>query len=151
MLPQWVGCVRFILNVKSNDDAISSRSMRKYRPVGIDARQIKSRKFTPLLFDCRGQIIRHLAINRYQSGQKFMKGQFGKPITFRGSFWLTCGLFQFNFSLVVLFISTIRLIKLVISRLNFIDLVTNCSHFGGSLVPELPPYYPLGASTVSGS
>ena len=113
--------------------------MRKYRPVGIDARQFKSKRFTPLLLNCPGQIIRYLAINWYQSGQKFMKGQFGKLITLRGSFCLTCELFQFNFS-PVLSKSTIRPIKLVISCLNSIDPVTNSSHFDGGLVPEVHPF-----------
>lgn len=112
--------------------------MRECRPVGVAARQFKSKRYTPLLLSFRGQIIRHLAINRYQSGEKFMKGTFGKPITFKGSFCLTCELFQFNFSSVVLSILTIRLVKLVISRLNFIDLLTNCSHCGGGLYLKRP-------------
>jgi len=105
VLSQWMGCARFIWNAKVDEEKYYRTFALKYYPIGtyapVDqkAAQFKSKELTPWLYQCPSQIIRNSAVNWYQTYQKFMKGQCGKPKrkpkTDRGSIYLTRELFRF--------------------------------------------------------
>src|SRR3990167_9414412 len=106
ILSQWMGCARFIWNAKCEEERYYSTFARKYYPIGtyapIDqqASQFKNKELTPWLYDCPSQIIRNSAANWYQTYQKFMKKQCGKPKrkpkNDKGSIHLTRELFKFD-------------------------------------------------------
>src|SRR5437899_2167698 len=85
ILSQWMGCARFIWNAKSDEERYYSIFARKYYPIGTYApidqttAQFKNKELSPWLYDCPSQILRNAAVNWYQTFQKFMKGQCGKP------------------------------------------------------------------------
>ena len=106
VLSQWMGCARVVWNAKVDEEKYYRTFARKYYPIGtyapIDqkASQFKSKELTPWLSQCPSQIIRNTAVNWYQTYQKFMKGQCGrpkrKPKTDRGSIYLTREVFRFD-------------------------------------------------------
>jgi putative transposase len=106
ILSQWMGCVRFIWNAKCDEERYYTTFARKYYPIGtyapIDQKtsQFKNKGLTPWLYECPSQIIRNAAVNWYQTFQKFIKGQCGKPKrkprTDKGSLHLTRELFKFE-------------------------------------------------------
>lgn len=106
VLSQWMGCARVIWNAKVDEERYYRIFARKYCPIGtyapIDqkASQFKSKELTPWLSKCPSQIIRNSAVNWYQTYQKFMKGQCGrpkrKPKTDKGSIYLTREVFRFD-------------------------------------------------------
>jgi putative transposase len=106
ILSQWMGCARFIWNAKCDEERYYTTFARKYYPIGtyapIDqkASQFKNKELTPWLYECPSQIIRNAAVNWYQTFQKFIKGQCGKPKhkpkTDKGSVHLTRELFKFD-------------------------------------------------------
>lgn len=106
ILSQWMGCARFIWNAKCDEERYYSTFARKYYPIGtyapIDQKtsQFKNKGLTPWLYECPSQIIRNASVNWYQTFQKFMKGQCGKPKrkpkTDKGSIHLTRELFKFE-------------------------------------------------------
>lgn len=106
ILSQWMGCARFIWNAKCEEEHYFTTFARKYYPIGtyapIDqkAAQFKNKDLTPWLYDCPSQIIRNSAVNWYQTYQKFIKRQCGKPKrkpkTDKGSIHLTRELFKFE-------------------------------------------------------
>lgn len=106
ILSQWMGCARFIWNAKCDEERYYSTFAKKYYPIGtyapIDQKtsQFKNKNLTPWLYECPSQIIRNSAVNWYQTFQKFMKGQCGKPRrkpkTDKGSIHLTRELFKFE-------------------------------------------------------
>lgn len=105
-LSQWMGCARFIWNAKCDEERYYSTFARKYYPIGIYApidqktAQFKNKELTPWLFECPSQIIRNVAVNWYQTFQKFKQGKCGKPKrkqkTDKGSIHLTRELFIFE-------------------------------------------------------
>jgi putative transposase len=105
-LSQWMGCARVIWNGKVEEEKYHRTYARKYCTIGtyppIDqkAAQFKSEELTPWLSDCPSQILRNSAVNWYQTYQKFMKGQCGRPKrkskTDKGSVYLTRELFSFD-------------------------------------------------------
>lgn len=106
VLSQWMGCARMIWNAKCDEERYYATFARKYYPIGtyapIDQKtsQFKNKILTPWLYDCPSQIIRNTATVWYQTFQKFMKGQCGKPKrkskSDRGSIHLTRELFKFE-------------------------------------------------------
>jgi putative transposase len=84
-LSQWMGCSNFIWNAKCGEEKYHTTFARKYYPLGtyapVDqkAAQFKSKELSYWLYDCPSQIIRNSAVNWYQTYQKFMKGECGKP------------------------------------------------------------------------
>ena len=106
ILSQWMGCARLIWNAKCDEERYYSTFARKYYPIKtyapIDQKtsQFKNKELTPWLYECPSQIIRNAAVNWYQTFQKFMKGQCGKPKrkpkTDKGSIHLTRELFNFE-------------------------------------------------------
>jgi putative transposase len=105
-LSQWMGCAKFIWNAKCGEEKYYSTFARKYYPIGtyapIDQKtaQFKSKELSPWLYNCPSQIIRNSAVNWYQTYQKFMKGDCGKPKfkakSDRGSIHLTNEVFKFE-------------------------------------------------------
>jgi putative transposase len=105
-LSQWMGCANFIWNAKCGEEKYHTTFARKYSPLGtyapVDqkAAQFKSKELSPWLYDCPSQIIRNSAVNWYQTYQKFMKGECGKPKfkpkSDRGSIHLTSEVFNFE-------------------------------------------------------
>jgi putative transposase len=105
-LSQWMGSARFIWNAKCGDDKYLSTFARKYMPTGtyapIDQKysQYKSDTLSPWLSDCPSQILRNSAVNWFQTYQKFLKGECGKPKSKKksrgGSIHLTNELFEFR-------------------------------------------------------
>jgi putative transposase len=106
ILSQWMGCARLIWNAKCDEERYYATFARKYYPIGTYApidqttAQFKSKILTPWLYDCPSQILRNSAVNWFQTYQKFMKGQCGKPKrkpkTDKGSIHLTRELFRFE-------------------------------------------------------
>ena len=106
ILSQWMGCSRLIWNAKCEEERYYCIFARKYYPIGIyapidqKASQFKNKELTPWLYKCPSQIIRNAAVNWYQTFQKFIKGQCGKPKrkpkTAKGSIHLTRELFRFE-------------------------------------------------------
>jgi putative transposase len=105
-LSQWMGCAKFIWNAKCGEEKYHTIFARKYYPLGtyapVDqkAAQFKLKELSPWLYDCPSQIIRNSAVNWYQTYQKFMKGECGKP-KFKpksdcGSIHLTSEVFNFE-------------------------------------------------------
>jgi putative transposase len=103
---QWMGCARFIWNAKCDEERYYTTFAKKYYPIGtyapIDQKtsQFKNKNLTPWLYAVPSQIIRNSAVNWYQTFQKFIKGQCGKPKrkpkTDKGSVHLTRELFKFE-------------------------------------------------------
>ncbi|WP_252177442.1 transposase [Endozoicomonas sp. 4G] len=106
VLSQWMGCARVIWNAKCDEHRYYSTYARKYCPVGTHApvdqktSQFKSKELTPWLSDCPSQIIRNSAVNWYQTYQKHINGQCGKPKkkpkSDKGSIHLTNEVFRFD-------------------------------------------------------
>jgi putative transposase len=106
ILSQWMGCARTIWNAKCDEERYYATFARKYYPIGTYApidqttAQFKNKSLTPWLYDCPSQILRNSAVNWYQTYQKFIKGQCGKPHrktkTDKGSIHLTRELFRFE-------------------------------------------------------
>jgi len=106
ILSQWMGCARAIWNAKCDEERYYATFARKYYPIGtyapIDQKtsQFKNKELTPWLYECPSQIIRNAAVNWYQTFQKFMQVQCGKPKrkpkTDKGSLHLTRELFKFE-------------------------------------------------------
>jgi putative transposase len=106
ILSQWMGSARFIWNAKCDEERYYATFARKYYSIGtygpIDqtTAQFKSKSLSPWLYDCPSQILRNSAVNWYQTYQKFIKGQCGKPKrkrkTDKGSIHLTRELFRFE-------------------------------------------------------
>jgi putative transposase len=105
-LSQWMGCAKFIWNAKCGEEKYYATFARKYYPIGtyapVDQKtaQFKSKELSPWLYNCPSQIIRNSAVNWYQTYQKFMKGECGKPKfkpkSDRGSIHLTNEVFRFE-------------------------------------------------------
>jgi len=119
ILSQWMGCARFIWNAKVEEERYFTTFACKYYPIGIYApvdqmyAQFKNKALSPWLYHCPSQILRNSATNWYQTYQKFMKGQCGKPRrkpkSDKGSIHLTRELFYFTqdeFGVTRLFIGT---------------------------------------------
>jgi len=106
ILSQWMGCARHIWNAKCDEERYHTTFARKYYPIGtyapIDQKtsHFKNKELTPFLFDCPSQIIRNVAVNWYQTFQKFIRKQGGKPKrkikSDKGSIHLTRELFEFK-------------------------------------------------------
>ena len=106
VISQWMGCARFVWNAKCDEDRYLSLFARKYLPVGtyapIDQRfsQYKDDELSPWLSECPSQILRNSAVNWYQTYQKFLKGECGKPKRKKkfdgGSIHLTKEVFRFE-------------------------------------------------------
>lgn len=106
VLSQWMGCARFVWNAKCEEDRYLGSFARKYMPVGtyapIDQKfsQYKDDKLSPWLSECPSQILRNSAVNWYQTYQKFLKGECGKPNRKKksdgGSVHLTKEVFRFE-------------------------------------------------------
>lgn len=106
VLSQWMGCARLIWNAKCDEERYYSTFSRKYCPIGTYApidqttSQFKDKILTPWLSECPSQILRNSASNWYQTFQKFIKGQCGKPNrkpkSDKGSIHLTRELFRFE-------------------------------------------------------
>jgi putative transposase len=85
VLSQWMGCARFIWNAKCAEHDYQTRFAKRYLPIGnypkVDAKysQYKSKELSPWLFDCPSVILRNSTSNWYQTMQKFLKGQCGRP------------------------------------------------------------------------
>jgi putative transposase len=105
-LSQWMGCARFIWNAKCDEDRYLGSFARKYLPIGtyapIDQKfsQYKDDELSPWLSDCPSQILRNSAVNWYQTYQKFLKGECGRPKRKKksdgGSIHLTKEVFRFE-------------------------------------------------------
>jgi putative transposase len=106
VLSQWMGCARFIWNAKCDDDRYLGSFARKYMPTGtyapIDQKfsQYKDGDLSPWLSECPSQLLRNSAVNWYQTYQKFLKGECGKPKRKKksdgGSIHLTKEVFKFE-------------------------------------------------------
>lgn len=106
VLSQWMGCARFIWNAKCDEDRYLGAFARKYMPIGtyapIDQKfsQYKDDNLSPWLGKCPSQILRNSAVNWYQTYQKFLKGECGKPNRKKksdgGSIHLTQEVFRFE-------------------------------------------------------
>lgn len=85
ILSQWMGCARFVWNAKCDEDRYLGSFARKFMPVGtyapIDQRysQYKDDELSPWLSECPSQILRNSTANWFQTYQKFLKGECGKP------------------------------------------------------------------------
>jgi len=85
ILSQWMGCARFIWNAKCDEDKYLNAFARKYLPIGTYApadqkfSQYKSDELSPWLSDCPSQILRNSTVNWFQTHQKFLAGECGKP------------------------------------------------------------------------
>jgi putative transposase len=105
-LSQWMGSARFIWNAKCDEDKYLATFAKKFLPIGtyapIDQKfsQYKSEELSPWLNDCPSQILRNSSVNWYQTYQKFLKGECGKPQRKKksegGSIHLTRELFSFD-------------------------------------------------------
>ncbi|MBF0440291.1 MAG: transposase [Oligoflexales bacterium] len=105
VLSQWMGCARFVWNAKCDEDKYLSSFARKFLPIGtyapIDQKfaQYKNKELSPWLYDCPSQILRNSAVGWYQTYQKFLRGECGKPKHKKkcdgGSVHLTSELFSF--------------------------------------------------------
>jgi putative transposase len=101
-----MGCARLIWNAKCEEERYYATFARKYCPIGTYApidqttAQFKNKVLTPWLYACPSQIMRNSAVNWYQTYQKFMQGECGKPKrkpkTDKGSIHLTRELFRFE-------------------------------------------------------
>jgi putative transposase len=106
VLSQWMGCARFIWNAKCDEDSYLGSYARRYMPCGtyapIDQKfsQYKDVQLSPWLSQCPSQILRNSAVNWYQTYQKFLKGECGKPKRKKksdgGSIHLTKEVFRFE-------------------------------------------------------
>jgi len=106
VLSQWMGCARFIWNAKCDEDRYLGVFARKYLPIGIYApidqkfSQYKDDDLSPWLAKCPSQILRNSAANWYQTYQKFLIGECGKPKRKKksdgGSIRLTKEVFRFE-------------------------------------------------------
>ena len=106
IISQWMGCAKFIWNAKCGEEKYHTTFAHKYYPLGtyapVDqkAAQFKSKELSSWLYDCPSQIIRNSAVNWYQTYQKFMKGECGKPKfkpkSDQGSIHLTNEVFNFE-------------------------------------------------------
>jgi putative transposase len=106
ILSQWMGCARVIWNAKVEEELYLRTFAAKYLCVGtyapIDQKfsQYKDSELTPWLNECPSQILRNSAVNWYQTYQKFMKGECGRPRRKRKddgvSIHLTSELFRFE-------------------------------------------------------
>ena len=96
ILSQWMGCARVIWNAKCDEIAYYST----YAPLDQTTTQFKDKVLSPWLYECPSQILRNSAVNWYQTYQKFIKGQCGKPKrkpkSDKGSIHLTRELFRFE-------------------------------------------------------
>ena len=101
-----MGCARFIWNAKCDEDRYLGSFARKYMPTGtyapIDQKfsQYKDGDLSPWLSECPSQLLRNSAVNWYQTYQKFLKGECGKPKRKKksdgGSIHLTKEVFRFE-------------------------------------------------------
>ena len=106
VLSQWVGCARFIWNAKCDEDRYLGSFARKYMPTGtyapIDQKfsQYKDDDLSPWLRECPSQLLRNSAVNWFQTYQKFLKCECGKPKRKKksdgGSIHLTKEVFKFE-------------------------------------------------------
>lgn len=105
-LSQWMGCSRYVWNAKCDEDKYLSRFAQKYLPVKTYApvdqtySQYKDIELSPWLFDCPSQILRNSTSNWYNTYQRFLDGECGKPKRKKksdgGSIHLTRELFRFE-------------------------------------------------------
>ena len=85
LLSQWMGCFRFIWNAKCEEDKYLRSFAHRYLPINTFPQinqkysQYKSRELSPWLFDCPSQLLRNSASNWYNTYQKFLKGECGRP------------------------------------------------------------------------
>ncbi len=85
VLSQWMGCARFIWNAKCDEDRYPGSYAHRYMPCGTYApigqkfSQYKDGQLSPWLSQCPSQIPRNSVVNWYQTYQKFLKGECGKP------------------------------------------------------------------------
>lgn len=106
ILSRWMGCARYVWNAKCDEDRYLSRFAKKYLPVKTYApfdqtySQYKDKELSPWLFECPSQILRNSTANWYQTYQKFLSGECGKPKRKKksdgGSIHLTRELFRFE-------------------------------------------------------
>ena len=105
VLSQWMGCSKTIWNAKVQEEKYLRTYAKKYLPMGTYApidqtcSQYKDKELTPWLYQCPSQILRNSATHWYQTYQKFLRGECGKPKLKkkgeRQSVHLTRELFQF--------------------------------------------------------
>lgn len=106
ILSQWMGCARFVWNAKCDEDRYLGSYARRYLPIGtyapIDQKfsQYKDDDLSPWLSECPSQLLRNSAVNWYQTYQKFLRGECGKPRRKKksdgGSIHLTKEVFRFE-------------------------------------------------------
>ncbi len=106
VLSQWMGCARFIWNAKCDEDRYPGSYAHRYMPCGTYApigqkfSQYKDGQLSPWLSQCPSQIPRNSVVNWYQTYQKFLKGECGKPKRKKksdgGSIHLTKEVFRFE-------------------------------------------------------
>lgn len=105
VLSQWMGCARFIWNAKVDENRYYWTFARKFMPIGSyepdqTTAQFKNKDLSPWLNKCPSQLLRNSAVNWYQTYQKFLKGECGKPKRKKksdgGSIHLTKEVFRFD-------------------------------------------------------
>jgi putative transposase len=106
ILSQWMDCARFVWNAKCDEDRYLGSYARRYLPIGtyapIDQKfsQYKDDDLSPWLSECPSQLLRNSAVNWYQTYQKFLRGECGKPRRKKksdgGSIHLTKEVFRFE-------------------------------------------------------
>ena len=106
ILSQWMGCARFVWNAKCAEHDYQTKFAKRFLPIGTYAEinqsysQYKSKELSPWLFDCPSVILRNSTSNWYQTMQKFLKGQCGRPKRKKKgsseSIYLTRELFSFE-------------------------------------------------------
>ena len=102
ILSQWMGCARYIWNVKTHQEKEQRKALRKkktYPKIDQSYAHLKSKKETPWLYQCPSVILRNSTANWYTTYQNFFKKLCGRPQhkkkDGRGSIHLTRELFQF--------------------------------------------------------
>lgn len=106
VLSQWMGCARFIWNAKCEEDRYLTKFAQKYMPLKTYApidqaySQYKDPELSPWIKDCPSQILRNSAVNWFNTYQKFLDKECGKPKrkkkSDKGSIHLTKEIFKFE-------------------------------------------------------
>lgn len=106
ILSQWMGCARFIWNAKCEENKYLTKFAQKYMPLQTYApidqtySQYKNPELSPWLKHCPSQILRNSAVNWFNTYQKFLDKECGKPKrkkkSGKGSIHITKEIFKFE-------------------------------------------------------